>query len=55
MGLFVPDFVPNTLYEMVEYSTSLVAWKVSAGMWGFGLMILTILLKLAIGNPVAKY
>ncbi|MEZ6096816.1 MAG: hypothetical protein R3C03_21775 [Pirellulaceae bacterium] len=48
MGLVVPGFIPSTLHEVVEYSPSLVEWKVSAGIWAFGLMILTILLKLAI-------
>jgi molybdopterin-containing oxidoreductase family membrane subunit len=58
MGLVVPGFIPSTLHEMVEYSPSLVEWRVSAGIWAFGLMVLTILLKLAIAvfrNPVAKY
>lgn len=48
MGLVVPGFIPSTLHEIVEYTPSLVEWKVSAGIWAFGLMILTVLLKLAI-------
>jgi len=48
MGLVVPGFIPSTLHEIVEYSPSLLEWKVSAGIWAFGLMILTVLLKLAI-------
>lgn len=48
MGLVVPGFIPSTLHEIVEYSPSLVEWKVSAGIWAFGLLILTVLLKLAI-------
>ncbi len=48
MGLIVPGFVPSTLHEIVEYTPSLTEWKVSAGIWAFGLMILTVLLKLAI-------
>jgi Ni/Fe-hydrogenase subunit HybB-like protein len=48
MGLVVPGFIPSTLHEIVEYSPSLVEWKVSAGIWAFGLMVLTVLLKLAI-------
>lgn len=48
MGLVVPGFIPSTLHEVVEYTPSLVEWKVSAGIWAFGLMILTVLLKLAI-------
>ena len=48
MGLIVPGFVPSTLHEIVEYSPSLIEWKISAGIWAFGLLILTVLLKLAI-------
>ena len=46
MGLIVPGFIPSTLHEIVEYTPSLTEWKVSAGIWAFGFMILTVLLKL---------
>jgi len=48
MGLIVPGFIPSTLHEIVEYSPSLTEWKVSAGIWAFGLMVLTVLLKMSI-------
>lgn len=48
MGLIVPGFIPSTLHEIVEYTPSLTEWKVSAGIFAFGLMILTIGLKMAI-------
>lgn len=48
MGLIIPGFVPSTLHEMVEYTPSLVEWKVSAGIWAAGLMVLTLALKLAL-------
>jgi Ni/Fe-hydrogenase subunit HybB-like protein len=48
MGLIIPGFVPSTLHEMVEYVPSLVEWKVTAGIWAFGLMIYTVALKIAI-------
>jgi Ni/Fe-hydrogenase subunit HybB-like protein len=47
MGLIVPGFIPSTLHEIVEYSPSLVEWKVTAGIWALGLIIFTIGLKLA--------
>jgi molybdopterin-containing oxidoreductase family membrane subunit len=47
MGLIVPGFVPSTLHEIVEYRPSLTEWKVTAGIWAFGLMIYTIGLKAA--------
>ncbi len=47
MGLIVPGFIPSTLHEIVEYLPSLTEWKVSAGIWALGLMVLTVLLKMA--------
>jgi Ni/Fe-hydrogenase subunit HybB-like protein len=46
MGLIIPGFIPSTLHEIVEYSPSIVEWKVTAGIWAFGLIVLTVLLKL---------
>ena len=48
MGLIVPGFIPSTLHEIVEYSPSLIEWKVTAGICAGGLMIFTVLLKIAI-------
>ncbi|MBX3128947.1 MAG: polysulfide reductase NrfD [Polyangiaceae bacterium] len=52
MGLIVPGFIPSTLHEVVEYVPSLAEWKITAGIWAFGLMVLTVGLKLAL--PVLK-
>ena len=46
MGLIIPGFIPSTLHEIVEYSPSLVEWKVTVGIWAFGLLILTLMMKL---------
>ncbi len=48
MGLIVPGFIPSTLHEVVEYTPSLTEWKVTAGIWAFGLMVYTVALKVAI-------
>ncbi len=48
MGLVVPGFIPSSLHEIVEYTPSLVEWKVTAGIWAGGLIVFTILLKMAI-------
>lgn len=48
MGLIIPGFIPSTLHEMVEYAPSLTEWKVTAGIWAFGLMVFTVILKLAL-------
>ncbi|MFK7819093.1 MAG: hypothetical protein AB8G99_10270 [Planctomycetaceae bacterium] len=45
MGLIIPGFIPSTLHEIVEYSPSHVEWKVTAGIWAFGILLLTVLLK----------
>lgn len=48
MGLIVPGFIPSTLHEIVEYLPSQLEWKVTIGVWAFGLMVFTIALKTAI-------
>jgi molybdopterin-containing oxidoreductase family membrane subunit len=47
MGLIIPGFIPSTLHELVEYSPSLAEWKITAGIWAAGLMVLTLAVKLA--------
>jgi molybdopterin-containing oxidoreductase family membrane subunit len=48
MGLIVPGFIPSTLHEVVEYAPSLTEWKVTAGIWALGFLILTAMLKVAV-------
>jgi molybdopterin-containing oxidoreductase family membrane subunit len=48
MGLIVPGFIPSTLHELVEYAPSITEWKVTAGVWAFGLAVLTVGLKVAL-------
>ncbi len=48
MGLIIPGFIPSTLHEIVEYTPSLIEWKVTAGIWAAGFMIYTIAIKMAI-------
>jgi Ni/Fe-hydrogenase subunit HybB-like protein len=48
MGLIIPGFVPSALHEIVEYSPSLAEWKITAGIWAFGLLVYTVALKVAI-------
>ncbi len=48
MGLIVPGFVPSTLHELVEYVPSMTEWKISAGLWAFGGMVLLVLLKIVL-------
>jgi molybdopterin-containing oxidoreductase family membrane subunit len=48
MGLIIPGFIPSTLHEIVEYSPSIIEWKVTAGIWAFGMLLLTLMLKLIV-------
>jgi Ni/Fe-hydrogenase subunit HybB-like protein len=48
MGLIVPGFIPSTLHEIVPYTPSLTEWKVMAGVWALGLLILTVALKVGL-------
>lgn len=48
MGLIIPGFIPSTLHQIVEYTPSLVEWQASAGIWAFGLVIYTVVLKISI-------
>ncbi|MDA3962297.1 MAG: bacteriohemerythrin [Planctomycetota bacterium] len=48
MGLIVPGFIPSTLHEVVEYVPSLNEWKLTAGITAVGLIIYTLLLKIAL-------
>ena len=48
MGLIIPGFIPSTLHEVIEYAPSLTEWKITAGIWAFGMLVFTVMLKVAI-------
>lgn len=48
MGLIVPAFVPSPLGEIVEYLPTLNESLVTAGIWAFGLLIYTILVRITV-------
>ena len=48
MGLIIPGFTPSPLGEIVEYSPSWVDLCVTAGVWALGLLVLTLLTRVAI-------
>ena len=48
IGLVIPGFVPSPLGEIVEYVPTLVELGVTMGVWATGLMVLTVLVKVAI-------
>jgi molybdopterin-containing oxidoreductase family membrane subunit len=48
MGLVIPGFVPSPLGEIVEYSPTWNETLVCLGIWAFGLLIYTLLLRVAV-------
>ncbi len=48
MGLVIPGFIPGTLGEIYEYGPTFIEKAVSVGIWSFGALIYTLLLKCAI-------
>jgi Ni/Fe-hydrogenase subunit HybB-like protein len=48
MGLVIPGFVPSPLGEIVEYTPTWVELAVTAGVWAVGLMVLTVLVRVAL-------
>lgn len=48
MGLIIPAFVPSPLHEIVEYQPSMVETQISAGIWAWGFLILTVGIKMAL-------
>jgi molybdopterin-containing oxidoreductase family membrane subunit len=48
MGLVVPGFVPTPLGEVFEYSPHWAEVFISLGIWALGMLIFTLLAKVAI-------
>jgi len=48
MGLVVPGFIPSPLGEIVEYTPTLNEALVSIGIWAFGLLLYTILVRVTV-------
>lgn len=57
MGLIVPGFVPTPLGEIVEYSPTLNETLISLGIWAFGFLCYTIMLRISLpvlGGKITK-
>ncbi|MCL4475548.1 MAG: polysulfide reductase NrfD [Nitrospirae bacterium] len=48
LGLVVPGFVPDTLGEIYEYTPTTPEVLITIGVWAFGALIYTLLLKFAV-------
>ncbi|MEN8150919.1 MAG: sulfate reduction electron transfer complex DsrMKJOP subunit DsrP [Planctomycetota bacterium] len=55
LGLIVPGFIPSALHEIVEYLPSLVEWRIVAGIWAGGLLILTVAIKISLPILEGRY
>lgn len=54
MGLIIPGFIPTPLGEVVEYTPTFNEILVCVGIWAFGFLIYTILLKTSIPILLGK-
>jgi Ni/Fe-hydrogenase subunit HybB-like protein len=54
MGLIVPGFVPTPLGEVVEYAPSTNEILVSMGIWAFGALLYTLMIRVAIPVVLGK-
>ncbi|PIE23551.1 MAG: polysulfide reductase [Planctomycetota bacterium] len=48
MGLIIPAFIPSPLHEIVEYVPTANEILVCLGIWAFGLLVYTILVRISI-------
>ena len=48
MGLIVPAFIPSPLGEIVEYLPTFNETLVALGIWAFGLLVYTILVRVTV-------
>jgi len=48
MGMIIPAFVPTPLGEIVEYTPTLNESLVSLGIWAFGLLLYTIMVRITV-------
>jgi len=49
VGLILGGFVPSPLEEIVEYSPTITEISITFGIWAIGILLLTVLLKVAVG------
>ena len=55
MGLIVPGFVPSPLGEIVEYAPTFNETLVSMGIWAFGALIYTLMVRIAIPGLSGRF
>jgi Ni/Fe-hydrogenase subunit HybB-like protein len=55
MGLIIPGLTPDTLGEIYEYSPSMTEVRVAAGVFALGLLIFTLVLKIAVSISLGEF
>jgi molybdopterin-containing oxidoreductase family membrane subunit len=55
IGLIVPGFIPAPLGEVWEYAPTLIEILVAVGIWGMGLLILTVILRIVIPIELGEF
>jgi molybdopterin-containing oxidoreductase family membrane subunit len=48
LGLLIGGFTPNTFERVTDYWPTLTEFMISVMVWAFGLLVLTILFKVAV-------
>jgi molybdopterin-containing oxidoreductase family membrane subunit len=54
MGLIIPGFVPDSLGEIYEYTPSAIEFVVGIGIWAFGALFYTFLVRILIAIDTGK-
>ncbi|MBI5570121.1 MAG: polysulfide reductase NrfD [Desulfomonile tiedjei] len=55
IGLIIPGFIPAPLGEVWEYAPTGTEIMVAAGIWGIGLLILTVILKILVPIETGEF
>ena len=55
MGLIIPGLTPDTLGEIYEYAPTLNELRVAAGIFAFGFLVFTLMLKVAVPISLGEF
>jgi len=55
MGLIIPGLTPDTLGEIYEYYPTLAELRVAAGVFAFGFLVFTLMLKVAVPISLGEF
>jgi molybdopterin-containing oxidoreductase family membrane subunit len=55
MGLIIPGLTPDTLGEIYEYYPTVTELRVAAGIFAFGFLLFTLMLKVAVPISLGEF